>query len=46
MELYRMGVFAEQNTASSGILLENMEFSGVARVRNRVAALSSGEEHD
>ncbi len=40
MELYRMGVFSAENAASAGILLENMEFSGVARVRDKVAALA------
>ncbi len=43
MELYRMGVFSAKNAASAGILLENMEFSGVARVRNKVAELAESE---
>lgn len=39
MELYRMGVFTPERAREASILLEGMEFSGVARVRERVAAL-------
>ncbi len=42
MELYRMGVFSPENASQAAILLEGMEFSGVARVRDRVAALAAG----
>ncbi len=37
MELYRMGVFEKENAASAALLLEGMEFSGVARMRDRIA---------
>lgn len=40
MELYRMGVFEKENAAAAGVLLEGMEFSGVARVRERVAQMA------
>lgn len=43
MELYRMGVFEKEHAPAAGILLEGMEFSGVARVRERVASGVSGE---
>lgn len=41
MELYRMGVFSPENAKQAGILLEGMEFSGVARVRDRVAEMAT-----
>ncbi len=44
MELYRMGVFDEQNVRAASVLLENMEFSGVAGVREQVAARAAGEK--
>ena len=35
-----MGVFDPQHAAAAGILLEGMDFSGVGRVREQVAALA------
>jgi len=43
MELYRMGVFSPEHAREAAILLEGMEFSGVARVRDRVAAFAKKE---
>ena len=37
-ELYRMGVFKPENAAEAGILLSAMDFSGIGRVREQVAA--------
>ena len=39
MELYRMGVFAPENRAQAATLLDGMEFSGIGRLRERVAAM-------
>ena len=46
MELYRMGVFEKENAAAAGILLDGMEFSGVARIRDSVARRAAQECHD
>lgn len=40
MELYRMGVFAPENTRQAAMLLESMEFSGVGRLRERIAEMA------
>ena len=37
MELYRMGVFEKEHADSAALLLDGMDFSGVARMRSRVA---------
>lgn len=37
-QLFSMGVFAPENAAAAGILLDAMDFPGVERVRARVAA--------
>jgi hypothetical protein len=39
-DLYNMGVFDPQNAAAASILLSGMDFSGVGRVREQVAALA------
>ncbi len=39
MELYRMGVFAPENKAQASVLLDSMEFSGVGRMRERIATM-------
>lgn len=38
MELYKMGVFEPENAAAAGILLSTMDFSGIGRLREQVAA--------
>ena len=37
-DLYKMGVFEPENAASAGILLSAMDFSGIGRLREQVAA--------
>ena len=37
-DLYRMGVFKPENAAEAGILLAGMDFPGVGKVREQVAA--------
>ena len=41
MELYRMGVFSPENKVQAAMLLDAMEFSGVGRIRERVAAMAT-----
>ncbi|MBQ8358033.1 MAG: hypothetical protein IJX39_09550 [Clostridia bacterium] len=43
-DLYRMGVFKPENAAEASILLSGMDFSGVGRVREQVAALARSHE--
>lgn len=45
MELYRMGVFAPENKAQAAILLDSMDFSGVGRMRERIAGMQK-EDND
>lgn len=40
MELYRMGAFAPENARQAAVLLEGMDFSGVGRIRARIAEMS------
>ena len=40
MELYRMGVFSPENKTQAAMLLDAMEFSGVGRIRERVASMT------
>lgn len=40
-DLYRMGVFEPQNARAAGILLSAMDFSGIGRLREQVAALAA-----
>ncbi len=44
MELYRMGVFAPENKVQASMLLAGMEFSGVGRVRERVAEMAKNTD--
>jgi hypothetical protein len=37
-DLYKMGVFEPENAAAAGILLSAMDFSGIGRLREQVAA--------
>lgn len=39
-DLYRMGVFQKENAGAASILLSCMDFSGIGRVREQVAALN------
>ena len=41
MELYRMGVFSPENKAQAAMLLDAMEFSGVGRIRERIASMTA-----
>ena len=43
-DLYNMGVFQPENAAAASVLLSAMDFSGVAQVRQRVAANAKREE--
>ena len=45
-DLYNMGVFDPKNAAAAGILLSGMDFSGVGRVREQVAALARAAQTD
>ncbi|MBE6703232.1 MAG: hypothetical protein E7585_07480 [Ruminococcaceae bacterium] len=40
-DLYRMGAFKPENAAEAGILLSAMDFSGIGRIREQVAAQAS-----
>ena len=44
MELYRMGVFLPENKRQATLLLDAMDFSGVGRMRERVAMMSEQED--
>lgn len=42
-DLYKMGAFQPENATAASILLSAMDFSGVAKVRQQVAALAGRE---
>ncbi|MBR6727283.1 MAG: hypothetical protein IKM08_03740 [Clostridia bacterium] len=46
MDLYKMGVFDPENAAAAGVLLSAMEFSGIGRLREQVAACAEAKRVD
>jgi len=44
LELYRLGVFDPANAAAAKILLDGMDFEGIGRVREQVAALAASAQ--
>ena len=44
-DLYKMGVFEPENAAAAGILLSAMDFSGIGRLREQVAAQADVERN-